>query len=105
MNAPPEPSVESSRWSSGRSTLFLIGLGIVLILATVLAAFDLVRALWGLGGFGDARLETLSLASLLLLVILLTPACRTVGRFFLAGPLPARGIRPFLVGLAAVPLF
>jgi len=105
MNAPPEPSVESSRWSSGRSTLFLIGLGIVLILATVLAAFDLVRALWGLGGFGDARLETLSLASLLLLVILLTPACRTVGRFFLAVPLPTRGIRPFLVGLAAVPLF
>lgn len=105
MNARSAPPVKASRGKPDGSTLFLIGLGLLLVLASVLAAFDQVPGLWGLGGFGDSRLWVLVLASLLLLVVLLTPAGRGVGWFFLTVPVPTKGIRPFLVGLAAVPIF
>ena len=83
----------------------LIPLALTLLAATWLAALDQAPWLWGLASYAGARLTVLALASLLLLLALIPPVSRQVGRMFLVAPLPVQGAGPFWIGLTAVPIF
>ncbi len=103
MNCPQPPALPDLEIRPGYR--FLVPLALALLAASWLAALDQAPWLWGLASFAGARLPILALASLLLLLALIPPVSRLVGRVFLATPLPMRGSGPFWIGLATVPVF
>ncbi|MBN2489978.1 MAG: tetratricopeptide repeat protein [Planctomycetes bacterium] len=99
-------AAEAPAAGPARAHLGFVCLTLAVVLAATLVAFDEAPGLWGLGGWGDARLPFLvAAAAALLVLVVVRPLAARLGAAVLAVPLPVRGIGPFVVGLLVVPVF
>lgn len=104
--APPPPDRKPIELPVNTRRSGPVLLAVVIAAASVAAAFDYSPALWGLAGYGWCLFVVLLAAtSALLLAVAVKPVAASLGRLFLALPLPTSGAGPFLVGLATIPLF